>query len=156
MLASHSDFSPINSAVVVSLLGKLYTEKAKGSNGISARFLKEVASEIAKPLTTLYNRSLKSGVIPSNWKMCNVTSVYKGGLVNDPVNYQPISVVLVVAKLLEKIVASQLSDYFEHYYLLSDYQGAYCRGKSTEQLLLVAVDVIVQAIDDKILLVLLS
>jgi len=33
--------------------------------------------------------------------------------------------------------------------LLSDYQGAYRRGKSTEQLLLVAVDAIVQAIDDK-------
>ena len=46
-------------------------------------------------------------------------------------------------------MASQLSDYFEHYHLLSDYQGVYCRGKSTEQLLLVAVDAIVQAIDDK-------
>jgi len=63
---------------------------------------------------------------------------------------------LVVAKLLEKIVASKLSDYFEQYHLLSDYQGAYRRGKSTEQLLLVAVDVIVQATDDKMLLVLLS
>jgi len=54
-------------------------------------------------------------------------------------------VVSVVAKLLEKIVASQLSDYFEHCHLLSDYQGAYCRGKSTKALLLVVVDAIVQA-----------
>lgn len=57
--------------------------------------------------------------------------------------------VSVFAKLLEKIVASQLSDYFETYHLLSDYQRAYRRGKSTEQLLLVVIDAIVQAIDNK-------
>jgi len=129
-------FSPIDSSAVVSLHEGLYTGKAMGPDGISARFLKA-------------DRSLESGVIPSNWKLSNVTPVHKGGSVNDPGNYRPISVVSVVAKLLEKIVASQLSDYFEHYYLLSDYQGAYRRGKSTEQLLLVTVDAIVQAIDDK-------
>jgi len=36
-----------------------------------------------------------------------------------------------------------------------DYQGAYRKSKSTEQLLLVVIDAIVQAIDNKMLLVLL-
>ena len=40
--------------------------------------------------------------------------------------------------------------YFENHHLLSDYQGAYRRDKSTEQLLLVATDMIGQAIDNKI------
>ena len=106
-----------------------------GPDGISARFLREVAAEIAQPLTILYNKSLKTGVIPSDWKLCNVTPVHKSGSVNDPSDYRPISVVSVFAKLMEKIVASQLSDYFETNHLLSDYQGAYRRGKSTEQLL---------------------
>ena len=46
-------------------------------------------------------------------------------------------------------MASQLSDYFETNHLLSDYKGAYRRGKSTEQLLLVVMDTVVQAIDNK-------
>ena len=59
------------------------------------------------------------------------------------------SVMPVVVRLLEKIVSSQLSAHLESHCLLSDYQGAYLRSKSTEQLLLVAVNTIVQAIDDK-------
>ena len=55
--------------------------------------------------------------------------VHESGSVNNPSNYCLISVVSVFAKLLEEIVVSQLSDYFETYHLLSDYQGAYRRGK---------------------------
>ena len=55
----------------------------------------------------------------------------------------------MVAKLLEKIVAHQLQSYFESCHSLSPLQGAYCRGKSTEQLLLVPVDYIAQALDRK-------
>ena len=54
-----------------------------------------------------------------------------------------------MAKVFEKIVASQLNSYFEDNQLLSIYQGAYRHGKSTEQLLLVAVDTIVHALDKK-------
>ena len=55
-----------------------------------------------------------------------------------------------VAKVLEKIVATQLSSYRERHKLLSSHQCAYRRQKSTEQLLMVAVDSIVQAIDHKL------
>ena len=88
----------------------------------------------------LYNKSLKTGVFPDDWKWCNVTPVHKGELSSAPGNYRPILVVPVVAKILEKVVAQQLSSYFEDSRCLSPFQGAYCRGKSAEQLLLVAVD----------------
>ena len=38
-------------------------------------------------------------------------SVHKGGADNDPTNYRPIAVVSIIAKILEKIVATQLSVY---------------------------------------------
>ena len=44
-------------------------------------------------------------------------------------------------------MAQQLSSYFEGSQYLSPFQGAYRRGKSTEQLLLVSVDGITQALD---------
>ena len=140
-------FQIISSSAVLSLLNKLDVRKSVGPDGISARFLKEVAEPIAAPLTKLYNRSLETGIIPNQWKCSNVTPVHKGGSCDNPGNFRPISVVPVVAKVFEKIVASQLDTYFEDRQLLSIYQGAYRHGKSTEQLLLLAVDTIVRALD---------
>jgi len=59
------------------------------------------------------------------------------------INLRPISVVPIIAKILEKLVAFQLSAYLQSQ-LLSPYQGAYCNGRSTEQ---IAVDTITQALD---------
>ena len=56
----------------------------------------------------------------------------------------------VAAKLLENIVAQHLSSYLESNQSLSPYQCAYRQGKSTEQLLLVAVDAIASALDKKL------
>ena len=117
-----------------------------GPDGISALFLKEVASEIAQHLVTIYNKSLETGIIPSE---C-VAPVHKSGSLDDPSNYRPISVVPILAKLLEKVVSLQLSVYLESHCLLSNYQEAYRKSKSTEQLLLVAINTIIKAIDNKL------
>ena len=84
----------------------------------------------------MFNCSLKSGQVPSEW-------IYKGGSPDDPSNFRPISVVPIIAKILEKIVSDQLSIYLEDNHLLHPHQGAYCSGKSTQDILLVAVDSIV-------------
>ena len=81
------------------------------------------------------------------WKQSNVTPVHKGGDADDPGNYRPISIVPIVARVLEKIIASQLSLYLESPHLLNDLQGAYRHGRSADQILLYAVDKIVQAVD---------
>ena len=78
-----------------------------------------------------------------------MTAVYKQGPCDDPSNYRPISVVPIIAKVLEKLVASQLNSYCEENQLLSPYQGAYRCGRSTEQILLFVVDTIVNALDSR-------
>ena len=93
----------------------------------------------------IFNESLKSGNVPQAWKCSNVTPVHKGGSCDDPGNFRPISVVSV--KILGKVVCNQLESFLKRNELLSPYQGAYRRGKSTEQLLLVASDTVSQAID---------
>ena len=70
-----------------------------GSDCVSAFFLKAVACEIAEPLALIFNKSLDTGLVPSAWKYCNVTPIYKGGDKADPSNFRPISAVPVaVAK----------------------------------------------------------
>ena len=53
----------------------------------------------------------------------------------------------IIVKLLERLTASQLNSYCEENQLLSPYQGAYCSGRSTEQILLFAIDIIANALD---------
>jgi len=130
----------------MSLLANLDVKKSVGPDGLSAFFLKKVVPEIVSPLTLLYNKSMSSGTIPIEWKKYNV---HKSGTFDDPGNFGPISVVPIIEKLLEKIVAYQLNLYFDKNHLLFNYQGVYRRGRSTEQLLLTATDTIVNAIDNK-------
>ena len=66
--------------------------------------------------------------------------MHKGGLTDDPGNYRPISVVPVVAKVFEKMIANAFLDYHG---LLHDLQGAYRHGRSADQILMYAVNTIV-------------
>ena len=136
-------FTSISAKVTQTMLQHLNIRKSTGLAGLSGRFLKEFAFEIVEPLSKLYNISLQSGCIPQEWKHCNVTVVHKSGPQQDPSNFHLLLVVPVIAKTLEKIIANQLSRFFESNKLLSPFQDAYQRGKSTEQILLYAVDTIV-------------
>ena len=53
--------------------------KAKGPDGIHPRLLKETAAEIAEPLTRIFQMSIASKTIPSDWKTANVMPVFKKG-----------------------------------------------------------------------------
>lgn len=72
---------------------------------------------------------------------------YKGGALDDPGNFRPIFVVSVLAKVLEKIVSVQLGTFLEQSNAPDPHQGAYRAGKSTENILLLAVDDIVNSMD---------
>ena len=143
---THRFDSFMHSEVLAQLLN-LDVNKAAGSDGISASFLKEVANEIVDPLTVLYNKSIQSGVVPLDWKKSHVTPVHKGGDTSDSGNFCPISVVPVVAKILEKLIVYQLCGYLKSHKLFHGHQGAYRCGRSSEQILLYAVDTIINSFD---------
>ena len=82
-------------------------------DGISSRLLKLTAPSVARSLTQLFNYSLQTGEIPSEWKSANITPVLKKGRKEDVNNYRPISVLPIVAKVFERIVHKQLYEYLE-------------------------------------------
>ena len=98
---------------VLTQLQTLDIKKATGPDGISACFLRSVAEELAVPLTFIFNMSIRSGSIPKAWKQSNVSPIHKGGSCDDPGTFRPISVVPIIAKVLEKLIANQLLSYFE-------------------------------------------
>jgi len=48
----------------------------------------------------IFNRSLDDGIVPQDWKMPNVTPLFKEGSRHDPGNYRPVSLTSHEGKLL--------------------------------------------------------
>ena len=64
---------------VLKILKGLDSNKAVGVDRISSKLLKTVAGGISRSLTSLFNTSLTSRKVPSEWKSAQVTPVHKGG-----------------------------------------------------------------------------
>ena len=57
---------------VLKLLGKLSPNKATGLDNISCRLLKEAGPIIATSLACITNKTIDTGLFPSQWKMAKV------------------------------------------------------------------------------------
>ena len=76
-------------------------KKAAGHDGICSKELKVVADKIAWQLAILFNESLETGEIPSDFKVGNIIPIFKSGKkdVTAPENYRGISLTPLVSKV---------------------------------------------------------
>ena len=96
---------------------------------------------IAPLLAHIFNLSLCSGIIPDDFKKSCITPIYKGcGSRSEPSNYRPISVVITIAKILEKFIKAQIVSYFTAYNLFTPSQTAYLKHHSTQTALHKLID----------------
>jgi len=99
-------------------MGTLYTQKNNDHN-----MLKE---DQLNP--QIFWRTIKS-VSCIMWKIARVTPVYKSGIPTNESNYNSISILPIMSKLLEKAIFNQLKEYLEQNTLLLKYLFGYrvCR-----------------------------
>ena len=91
-----------------------------GYDDISSIFLKQITTSIIKPLTIVINQVLNNGIFPDKLKIAKVVPIFKSGDCALTNNYRPISLLPVISKVIEKIIYTQLSLYFESNKLFSD------------------------------------
>ena len=124
-------FVPVDETYVLNAIKQLKNGKAPGPDKISTKLIKDAADFIWKPLTMVFNSSLKYGVFPDIWKLARVTPIFKTGSKKDANNYRPISVISVFSRMLEKIVHDQLIEYLVTDKLLTPNQSAFRKLYST-------------------------
>ena len=95
------------------------------------------------------NVSLQHGLLPESQKAAIVTPILKKHDLDpdDVKSYRPISNLTFISKVIERIVASQLTGYLQMNRLLPDHQSAYRQGHSTETALLKIFSDILDAAD---------
>ncbi|KAK4832198.1 hypothetical protein QYF61_021031 [Mycteria americana] len=120
----------IQGEMVSDLLHHLNTHKSMGPDEIHPRVLKELAEELTKPLSIIYQQSWLTGEVPADWKLANVTPIYKKGQKEDPGNYRPVSLTSVPGKLMEQIILSAIARHVEDNQGIKPSQHGFRKGRS--------------------------
>ena len=141
-------FEKVEEEEELKLLGKLDVNKAIWLDGISGKLLRVTAPAISRSLASLFNFSLKTGQVLSEWKLSRVTPVPKGGNSEEVGNFRLVSVLPVVAKVLERIVHHQLYAYLQRFSILHVAQSGLRPQHTTQDVLVSTLDDWRQAVDE--------
>ena len=134
-------------AEVRAALTELEEAKAVGPDGISPRVLRRCAEVLAPPLALIFRAILHDSKWPRAWKVSHVVPVHKKGSRSVTDNYRPVSLLSVVSKVLEGIIAARLTAHLESQHLLSTRQFGFRKGRSAADLNLLLVSEWSDALD---------
>ncbi|KFQ22127.1 RNA-directed DNA polymerase from mobile element jockey, partial [Mesitornis unicolor] len=109
----HSEAPIIHEVMVSNLLHQLDIQTSMGPDGIDPRVLRELAEVIAKPLSIIHQQSWLTGEVPDNWRLADVTPIYKKGQKEDSGNYRPVSLTSVPVKVMEQIILSAITRHMQ-------------------------------------------
>ena len=80
------------------------------------------------PLALLFNLSLSTGCIPTEWKIHRIRSIHKESDQQNEANYRPISLLSITSKVLEKAIFNKVITFVRA--KLSRAQFGFLRGRS--------------------------
>ena len=133
---------------VKKLLEELNPNKAAGADEITSWVLKTTAEVITPALTVIFNSSLDSGRLPSDWLQANVSPIYKKGDRTLPLSYRPVSLTSVCSKVMEHIVHSTVMNHLDHHDILCPEQLGFRKGHSCESQLISTIQDLTSTADN--------
>ena len=77
---------------------------------IPATFLRDGAVVLALLMRNIINLSVKLSTFPEECKIAKLKPIFNKGARTDPRNYRPISLLLLVSKIIEKSIHFQIED----------------------------------------------
>ncbi len=90
------------------IIKNLKKGKAPGVGKITNEQLKHRRPNLNKLLTVSFNKILKSGKIPTQWKHSEIILIPKKGNIHQIKNYRPISLSLTIVKVFSKLKENRI------------------------------------------------
>ena len=132
---------------VCAVLKALDEDKATGPDKIPALLLKKCAVNISSSLCQLFNKSLSCGILPSEWKLANISPIPKRSPNNDVSNYRPISLLSLISKAFERCIYNRLIEHIHGQ--IYELQYGFLRGRSTTSQLLHVLQQVLNVLEQK-------
>ncbi|KAK4806228.1 hypothetical protein QYF61_013372 [Mycteria americana] len=120
----------IQGEMVSDLLHHIDTHKSMGQDGIHPRVLRELEEALTKTLSIIYQQSWLTGKVPADWRLANVTPIYKKGRKENPGNYRPVSQTSVPWKVMEQTILSAITWHVQDNQVIRPSLHGFRKGRS--------------------------
>ena len=121
---------------IESLIKNLPNKTSCGYDSISNVMLKQFSDSISFPLIIIFNQSIVQGRFPSKMKKAETILLFKGKESDQVINYGPISLLVTISKVLEKIIYKRLYKFINKHDILYQSQYGFRSKHSCEQAIL--------------------
>ena len=105
--------TPTNACEISRLIAQLPSKTSSGHDDISNILLKKLSDVITHPLVDIYNSSLEQGEELDIMKIAEVVPLHKSKSKDIASNYRPISLLITISKILEKIMYKRTYNFLE-------------------------------------------
>ena len=147
-LTSTLFLAPTSEEEIHYLINSLPNKASSGHDSISNNLLKKISPSILEPLAIIFNKSLNTGVFPEEMKLADVVPLYKSKAEYECTNYRPISFLLTISKLLEKLMYKRTYHFLEQTDQLYQSQYGFRKSHSCETAIMELASSIIKGNDD--------
>ena len=138
---------PISEDEVLKKLKAINPNKSAGPDKIPSRVLKELSDVLVEPLTIIFKLSLQKGKLPTRWKTAHVTPIYKKGGKSKSENYRPVSLTVIICRILEAIILQCIIEHLMKHDFITPHQHGFLPKRSTVTQLLETLETWTKELD---------
>ena len=137
--------------VVLKIMTNTVSSKAAGVDRLSARFSKNSANKLEKPISALCNLWISQGLVANDCKVAKRKPILKKGKKTDPFNYRLISLLPSIWKIIERVIHDQTNVFLSDDDILYNYQSGFWGNHLTSLCLSFLTDKVLKGLDDGLL-----
>ena len=149
--SNHNSFfiSPVTVDEVCSVMVGLQN-KSSPLNTIPVFIYKIAAPFIAPLICDIFSSSVQEGSFPNVLKLARIVPIFKSKRRKLVSNYRPISILSTLSKIIEKLMKSRVTSFFDRNNVMYDKQFGFRVGYNTTDAILDLINKCTSALDDKL------
>ena len=118
------------------LISNLPNKTSSGFDGISNILLKKIRKPVIPVLVSIFNQSFTDGEFPTLMKHAEIVPLFKSGKTYECTNYRPISLLITLSKVLEKLMYQRIYSFLNKNNLIYASQYGFRSKHSCEHAIL--------------------
>ncbi|KAG5879097.1 hypothetical protein JTB14_017667 [Gonioctena quinquepunctata] len=124
------------------------TNEFAGPNELTPTSLKDCSYSLSYPLSLIMTQSFDTATRPSDWKMAVIKPIYKEGDKLNPKNFRHVSLISIVAKVMQSIIADSMREFLQSHRIIPEQQHGFISNKSISSNMLCCLNDWTKSIDN--------